>query len=314
MIFAFHPTTPKIPANRGSDSPVQTFMPTLAKRLLLAFVLLAGLSQLTAGCFSFRMSKEEVEKSFAGRAVKPTFHHIQAGDRTIHYAEIGPDSLPVAFFVHGSPGSWSAWVDFFKDDTLLRAVRMVAVDRPGFGHSSGFGRGEPSLEKQAAYLKPVVEAVKKEGQKLILVGHSLGGPLIARMAVDYPALVDGLVFVAAANDPALEPREWYRKPGNFFLVRWLIPRSLRASNQELIGLKPELQRMLPLWKTIRQPAVIIQGMDDRLVAPGNGPFTRARLTHSTRAELWMVTGLDHFVPWERPRLIRAAILQQVGAK
>lgn len=289
-------------------------MPTLAKRLLIASLLLFGLSQLTAGCFSFRMSKEEVDKAFAGRALQPTFHNIQAGDRTIHYAEIGADSLPVAFFVHGSPGSWSAWVDFFKDDTLLRAVRMIAVDRPGFGHTSGFGRGEPSLEKQAAYLKPVVEAAKKGGQKLILIGHSLGGPLIARMAMDYPALVDGLIFVAASNDPALEPHEWYRKPGNFFLVRWLIPRSLRASNQEIIGLKPELQRMLPLWKTIRQPAIVIQGTEDVLVAPGNGPFTRTRLTHSTRAELRMVAGMNHFVPWSHPWLIRAAILQQVGAK
>lgn len=289
-------------------------MPTLAKRLLFAIVLLFGLSQLTAGCFSFRMSREEVEKSFAGRALKPTFHDIQAGDRTIHYTEIGADSLPVAFFVHGSPGSWSAWVDFFKDDTLLRVVKMVAVDRPGFGHSSGFGRGEPSLQKQAAYLKPVVEAVKKPGKKLILIGHSLGGPLIARMAMDYPALVDGLIFVAASNDPALEPREWYRKPGDFFLVRWMLPKSLRASNQEIIGLKPELQRMLPLWKTIRQPAVVIQGTDDVLVAPGNGPFTRTRLTHSTHAELRMVAGMNHFVPWTHPHLIRAAILQQVGAK
>lgn len=289
-------------------------MPRFLKRFFLACVLVVGLSQLTAGCFSFRMSQEEVEKSFAGRALKPTFHDVQVGDRTIRYAEIGPDSLPVAFFVHGSPGSWSAWVDFFKDDTLLAVVKMVAVDRPGFGDSSGFGRGEPSLEKQAAYLKPVVEAVKKPGRKLVLIGHSLGGPLIARMAMDYPALVDGLVFVAASNDPALEPHEWYRKPGNFFLVRGMLPRSLRASNQEIIGLKPELERMLPLWKTIRQPAVIIQGTDDVLVAPGNGPFTRARLTHSARAELRMVAGMNHFVPWSHPWLIRTAILQQVGAK
>ena len=289
-------------------------MPTLVKRLLLACVLLFGLSQLTAGCFSFRMSREEVDKSFTGRALKPTFHDVEVGDRRIHYAEIGADSLPVAFFVHGSPGSWSAWVDFFKDDTLLRVVKMVAVDRPGFGHSSGFGRGEPSLQKQAAYLKPVVEAVKRPGKKLILIGHSLGGPLIARMAMDYPTLVDGLIFVAASNDPALEPRAWYRKPADFFLIRWLIPRSLRASNQEIMVLKPELQRMLPLWKTIRQPAVVIQGTDDVLVAPGNGPFTRTRLTHSTYAELRMVAGMNHFVPWSHPWLIRAAILQQIEAK
>lgn len=289
-------------------------MPRLAKRLLLALLMLFGLSQLTAGCFSFRMSREEVEKTFAGRLLQPTFHDVTAGDRTIHYAEIGLDSLPVAFFIHGSPGSWSAWVDFFKDDTLLSNVKIVAVDRPGFGDSSGFGRGEPSLEKQAAYLKPVVEATKKPGKPLILIGHSLGGPLIARMAMDYPALIDGLIFVAASNDPALEPYEWYRKPGNFFLVRGMLPKSLRASNQEILGVKPELERMLPLWKTIRQPSTIIQGDKDILVDPGNGIFTKQRLVNATSVELLMVPGMNHFVPWSHPQLIRSAILRQVGVK
>ncbi len=284
-----------------------------AKRLLIALLIMVGISQLTAGCFSFRMSREEVEKAFVGRALKPAFHDVPADDRTIHYAEIGSDSLPVAFFVHGSPGSWSAWVDFFKDDTLLAAVRMVAVDRPGFGDSSGFGRGEPSLEKQAAYLKPVVEAAKKGGKKLILIGHSLGGPLIARMAMDYPALIDGLIFVAASNDPDLEPHEWYRKPGDFFLVRWLLPKSLRASNHEIIGLKPELHRMMPRWQTIQQPCTVIQGAQDVLVAPGNADFTRNVLVNA-RVTVELVPGMNHFVPWSHPHLIRAAILRQIGAK
>ncbi|MBC7892720.1 MAG: hypothetical protein H7Y12_10940, partial [Sphingobacteriaceae bacterium] len=64
-------------------------MPRLAKRLLLALLVLFGLSQLTAGCFSFRMSREDVEKSFAGRVLKPRFHDVTVGDRSIHYAEIG---------------------------------------------------------------------------------------------------------------------------------------------------------------------------------------------------------------------------------
>lgn len=288
-------------------------MPRIVKRLLIVLLVMVGISQLTAGCFSFRMSREEIGKAFAERAQKPRFHDVQAGDRTIHYAEIGPDSLPVAFFIHGSPGSWSAWVDFFKDSVLLHSVKMVAVDRPGFGHSSGFGRGEPSLEKQAAYLKPVVAAAKQGGQKVILIGHSLGGPLIARMAMDYPALVDGLIFVAASNDAALEPHEWYRKPGDFFLVRWLLPKSLRASNQEILGLKPELERMMPLWKTIRQPTTIIQGEKDVLVDAGNGIFTKQQLT-AAPVNLLVVPGMNHFVPWSHPHLIREAILHQISTR
>jgi pimeloyl-ACP methyl ester carboxylesterase len=54
-------------------------------------------------------------------------------------------------------------------------------------------------------LKPIVAKQRQNGKQVILVGHSLGGPLIARMTMDYPELIDGLVFVAGSVAPKLEP-------------------------------------------------------------------------------------------------------------
>jgi pimeloyl-ACP methyl ester carboxylesterase len=273
--------------------------------IIYLFVFL--LSYLFSSCFSFRLSQKEIDSAFVHLALKPVQHQITVNGKTINYAEIGNDSLPVAFFVHGSPGSWSAFVDFMKDTALLKKVKIVSVDRIGFGYSE-FGEGEKSLAKQAEYLLPIVQQYKKPGKKLILIGHSLGGPLIAKMAMDYPALIDNLIIVAGSISPYLEPNEkWFRIPLNFLPIRVLLPKSLRASNLELLYLKSELIKMLPYWKDIKQPVIVIQGNKDVLVSPENAAFAKKMLINSRKLDFIIEQNMNHFVPWSHPYLIKNAI-------
>ncbi len=260
---------------------------------------------------SFKISQKEINKQFEGYAQKPQQHQIEVHGTTMNYAEIGADSLPVAFFVHGSPGSWSAFIDFMKDTVLLKKVKMVAVDRVGFGDSD-FGNAEKSLIVQADLLKPIVAKQKKLGKKIILIGHSLGGPLIARMAMDYPELVDNLIIVAGSIAPDLEPNEkWFRIPLELVPIRILIPASFRASNHEILYLKPELEKMLPLWKNIRQPVIVIQGGKDMLVSPKNADFAQKMLVNAQSLKFVKVDTMNHFVPWSHPQLIKKAIIESL---
>lgn len=105
------------------------------KRALLLYLLVLLSSFFFSSCFSFRMSQKEIDKAFQNLASKPVRHQMVVKGHSIHYVDIGNDSLPVAFFVHGSPGSWSAFVDFMKDPSLLKKVKIVCVDRIGFGDS-----------------------------------------------------------------------------------------------------------------------------------------------------------------------------------
>jgi alpha/beta hydrolase fold len=242
-------------------------LPKILRTIVGVYLALFIISRFLLSCFSFRLSPGEVKSLFKNSTYKlDEFDEVVAG-RSIHYAAIGNDSLPVVLFVHGSPGSWSAFVDFMRDSALLQKVKMVSVDRPGFG-GSNFGEGERSLEAQAAALKPIVAKYAANGRKMILVGHSLGGPLIARMAIDYPELVTNLIIVAGSIAPQLEPNEkWFRLPMEFTPIRILIPLSFRASNREILYLKPELEKMMPLWKNIHQGVTVIQGGKDMLVKP-----------------------------------------------
>lgn len=276
---------------------------------IIACVLIFALMITLHSCMTFRMSSKEIDTYFSTRNLEGTQHHYSVGYRNIHYVTSGDTTKPLVVFVHGSPGSLSAFIDFLADTVLLKRALLLTTDRPGFGYSN-FGVAEPSLAAQATLLKPILEKYKKN-RPVILVGHSLGGPVVARMAIDYPELVDGLILVAASIDPELEPNEtWFRAPLATPFLRWLLPKSLRASNEEIYQAKPELEAMLPLWKNVHCPVTVIQGDKDTLVPPGNADFAEKMLVNAS-VKIIRKKDMNHFVPWTNPMLIRQAIIDVV---
>src|SRR5689334_6231318 len=93
----------------------------------------------------------------------------------------GPEDAPRILLVHGSPGAAADWAALLLDPPPGR--ELVAIDRPGFGRSDPYG-AVPSLADQAAALAPLL--VQRGGHWPIVVGHSLGGPVAARLAADHP--------------------------------------------------------------------------------------------------------------------------------
>ncbi|MES2733845.1 MAG: alpha/beta hydrolase [Bacteroidota bacterium] len=276
--------------------------------ILLPFLLLSR-------CVMFRISDEKAAKSFENFPIKPSFHYYKCkleGQHTwkMHYVEIGSDTLPMVVFVHGSPGSWDAFISYFKDSTLLKKARLLSVDRPGYGYSD-FGHAETSVKRQAALLAEVLR-LNKSSKLPILVGHSLGGPVIARMAMDYPSLVGGLVLVAPSIDPALERKEYYRYALKFSLISLLMPREFDVSNREIQAFKHGLVKMLPYWKNIRVPVTVIQGESDNLVDPRNADFAVKMLINADNLRVIRLPNVNHFIPWSHPQVIQQAILKHLA--
>jgi len=280
----------------------------LRSGLIAVLVFIVSLALLES-CMQFRMSRSEIDTYFSNKPHKGVLRQYRVDTRNIHYVIAGDSTLPLVVFVHGSPGSLSAFIDFLADTALLKVAQLATIDRPGFGYSN-FGMAEPSLKRQAACLRPLLE--KHKGQRpIILVGHSLGGPLVARMAMDFPELVDGLILVAPSIDPSLEPNEWFRGPLATPFLKWVLPRSLRASNEEIYHLKPELEEMVPLWPRITASTTVIQGKKDVLVPWANATYAQRMITNAP-VKLMMVDDMNHFVPWSHPQLIRQAIADMLN--
>jgi pimeloyl-ACP methyl ester carboxylesterase len=128
----------------------------------------------------------------------------------------GPQTL---VFIHGwtcDDTSWSAQVP-----ALSKKYRVLTLDLPGHGKSGAPKDGGFSMDLFAR----AVEAVRAEAKadRLVLVGHSMGAPVIRQYARLYPQhvsaliIVDGVMMLGAprpgAAAGALPQPEQMRGPG-----------------------------------------------------------------------------------------------------
>lgn len=233
------------------------------------------------------------------------FGNIKINKTNVHYAWAGDRTKRVIVFVHGSPGSWEGWAHFLVNKELSERFYLLAIDRLGYGGSNK-GVSEPSLESQALAVLAVLDSAQNH-EPAILVGHSFGGPVIAKVAMIAPERIGGLIFVASSVSPDLEKIKWFQYPASWWPIRSLIPSDLRVCNEEIFSLKNELKSMLNDWKLIRAKVAIIHGVTDRLVPIENVDFIAAKIDSSSILKTEKIPDQGHFIPWERPDLILEAI-------
>lgn len=231
------------------------------------------------------------------------FGFVDSGNRKVHFAWAGDKSRRPLIFVHGSPGSWEGWAHFLLNENLQSRFFIIAVDRLGYGES-GKGLTETSLEKQA---QAIIDVFKISSKTPILIGHSFGGPVIAKAAMLDANKVAGLIFVASSVSPELERIKWFQYLASWWPFNHLIPSNLRVCNEEIFPLKNELTAMALDWKQIKSKVSIIQGMDDLLVPPGNADFLVTHLSRDSIVSIEKIPDQGHFIPWERSDLILKAI-------
>ena len=104
-----------------------------------------------------------------------------------------PDA-PVVLFLHSSPGS--RLLDPDPGATAAAGVRLVTVDRPGYGASSPWPVGTvPNLVEGAEW---IAEGLGLLGiEQVAVVGWSAGGRAALALAALYPTLVQRVALVGA---------------------------------------------------------------------------------------------------------------------
>jgi pimeloyl-ACP methyl ester carboxylesterase len=209
--------------------------------------------------------------------------------------------------VHGTPGSAEGWTDYLLAPPP--GIELVAIDRPGFGHSGPEGAVTRLADQAAA----VAALLPTDGRRAVLLGHSLGGPIVARVAAEYPERVTAVVLLAASLDPALEHIHPLQPIGAWRPVRAMLPRAIRNANAELMALRPELVELAGLLAKVTAPVLIVHGSDDDLVPVANVPFMEAHLTSARCLVTRLLPGRNHFLPWNAEPEVRAAIAWAASA-
>jgi pimeloyl-ACP methyl ester carboxylesterase len=136
-------------------------------------------------------------------AVAPTLGTVKSSDGVDIRYEVAGTGSP-AIFVHG----WSCDRTYWRPqiEYFMKSHRVVAIDLAGHGES-GSNRKEWTIPAFGADVRAVLETLDLRGA--VLVGHSMGGPVILEAARLAPGRVAALVPVdtLAEVDGRMSPEE-----------------------------------------------------------------------------------------------------------
>jgi len=219
---------------------------------------------------------------------------IMVVDRQVVHYEVLGHGRPV-LFLHGWLGSWRYW--FPTMERVADHFRTYSFDFWGFGDSrrQNTGRGLPERESIQNYSDQVIRFLDELGiDRVLLVGHSMGGMVALKTAINHPKRISRVAAVGApivgdslswllkltdrpvlANAFARAP--WFRRyMFRMFLgetgdaaVHEILDDSMKSSSTTLrqaVGsmwrtdLRPELPRL-------SVPTLIVHGGRDEIVHP-----------------------------------------------
>jgi pimeloyl-ACP methyl ester carboxylesterase len=135
---------------------------------------------------------------------------IEVDGATLNVVDIGPrDAIgPPIVMIHGASSNLEA-MRVPLGNKLASAHRVILIDRPGHGWSTREWISASTPEIQG---RMIDEALAKMGiGKAIFVVHSWAGALGARIALDDPDRVAGLVMLAPVAYPWRGGVGWYNK-------------------------------------------------------------------------------------------------------
>jgi pimeloyl-ACP methyl ester carboxylesterase len=135
---------------------------------------------------------------------------IEVVGATLNVVDIGPrDAVgPPVVMIHGASSNLEVMRQPLGD-RLAKNHRVILIDRPGHGWSTRVRAQDSTPAVQAGMID---EALERLGvSTAIFVVHSWSGALGARMALDHPERVAGLVMLAPVAYPWRGGVGWYNK-------------------------------------------------------------------------------------------------------
>ena len=243
--------------------------------------------------------------------------------------EVRGSGEPTLVFVHG----WSCDARYWREQVpeFAKSHRVVALDLAGHGHS-GLGRQEYTMAAFGEDVRAVAEAVGAD--PVVLVGHSMGGSVIAEAARLMPERVVGLIGV-----DTLENVEYPLTAAEAAQMTAPLEQDFAAGTRAFVGqmLRPETAPELREWiladMAAAPPAVALSAMRHMLAQFVSGAaanvFADVRVpVVGVNGDLWpiayaanrrhmasydaiVLAGADHFLQLARPAEFNRALAEAI---
>lgn len=247
----------------------------------------------------------------------------------IHSTVTGKGQTTVVL-VHGYTCDDTTWTE--QVPVLAKQFRVVTLDLPGHGKSDTPRVDQFSMDLFARAVEAVRAEVKTD--RIVLVGHSMGTPVILKYAQLYPQRVAALVFVdglmppnpggaaaapaggAPANPGARMGGANGRQNREAMVRRFFVPGTTPAVQQKVLDMMlgaPEVTAVGamnatqdPAGRNTDVPAVPILGI---YAEPAPIASREAVLRNFPKAEFTQVPGTGHFLMLEKPAAFNAVLMK-----
>jgi len=214
------------------------------------------------------------------------------------------------------------------------AIRCISIDTPGSGLSE-LGKTEQSTSTIAKDAIALLDTLEIQ-EKVVVVGHSMGGIIASQIAADCPDRVRGVVLIGPVNpDPALadvfgKRIGVVRKDGLEALAN-TIPAAATGSKAGslqhafirslILGTSSEGYMSLcnviakaakPEYGNVKVPLLVLVGSEDK-TAPlsGSEAILNAYGTSKDEKKIEILEGIGHWHCVEAPEVVSGHILRFV---
>ena len=257
-------------------------------------------------------------------------HVIPSKDGTPISYEIYGAGEATLVFVHGwscDARYWRAQLPHFAENH-----RVVVLDLAGHGHS-GTTRSQYTMRAFGEDVKAVIEAIGS--RRVILIGHSMGGSVIAEVARLMPSRVKGLIGV-----DTLENIEYPITREELKKMIAPLEKDFRAGSRQFVAemISPKTDPRLREWilsdMSAAPPAVALSAMKNMVsqyitgeaakifdeirvpVITVNGDIWpvnyEANRRHMVSFEAIVLKGADHFLMLNRPEQFNRALEKAIS--
>ena len=271
----------------------------------------------------------------------PTGLFIDVDGVRLHYVERGAGE-PIVL-LHGNGSMIQDFDCSGLIDLAAREYRVIAFDRPGFGHTERPRSGIWTPDAQARLLKGALDKIGVSSA--IVLGHSWGASVAVAMGLEYPTMVRGLVLASGyyyptpradalasiatslpligdilshTLSPLLSRLTWpftmakifgpQRVPSKFsgFPQEMAVrPSQLRAAAAESVLMIPDAMMSHGRYDQLKMPVTIIAGEQDKLI----DTETQSARLHSeiSRSTFHRVAGNGHMIQQTATEEVMAAL-------
>lgn len=239
----------------------------------------------------------------------------------LYYQESRHNGGTSLVLLHGAGGSHLSWP---PDMRRIKYCRVYALDLPGHGKSSGSG-----MQSVTAYVGAVRDWMQAiDLHRTVFVGHSMGGAVAQKLALDFPEHVLGLGLIGTAARLAVNPQLLAASGSdeNFDravqkIVEWSFSREADPKLKELV-----LKRMLEIRPSVLHgdllasdsfdiggqisqidcPTIVICGAEDRMTPVRNSQFLA---DHIPEARLEIIPEAGHMVMLEKSKRVLDVLVE-----